>query len=312
MFLYVVWQILTRSDDHEILSHMSAGPPLSQPAFERQPAAPQQQYHLPYQLPQLASPISTTTEATATWRIVINALVYPIYIAITLIAIPMPFLISGLNLVFSIINTILYPITSTVRLLARTFILTPLNVVRGFLLALYPVYVFVGGVVGTGALLGIAFGWAGRVLTNLLVRPSQPRRRRSKRSKTQRAPRERSSSRVAADPTFVSSRSRPSSMVYEGDTLARQHSRPVSGVFDPTPERVRSRPVSGVFENAWNRPSFDSRSRPVSGSYERRYLPIVDVVEIDDDMFEYEGVHTTAREGAVVGVRRRGGVRHEG
>lgn len=284
VFFYVVWQILTRSDDNEILSHLPPALQNVQHSFERSPS-PQQPYHLPYALPQIPSPITPNAEATATWRIVIGTIVYPIYIAITLIAIPMPFLISGLNLIFSVINTILYPVTSTFRLLARTFIIAPLNVVRSFLLALYPVYVFVGGVVGAGAFMGVIFGWAGRLLTNLLIRPSQ-RSRKSKRSKSIRRSRDRSASK--GDDEYVPpSRSRPVSGIYEAP-----RTRPTSGIYDAP----RSRPVSA---------SFESRSRPVSMSYERRFFPIVDVVEIDDEMLEYENVHATGREGVVVGVRRR-------
>ncbi|KLT45256.1 hypothetical protein CC85DRAFT_153774 [Cutaneotrichosporon oleaginosum] len=226
-------------------------------------------------------------EAPSTWRWLLASLIYPVYIAITLIAIPLPFLLNALNLLVSIVATILYPITSTFRLLARTFVLAPLIVVRNFLYALYPVYVFVGGVVGAGAFLGIAFGWVGRVLLNLLLKP---------RSRRRKSPRSRSKRRSTTDED--SPQSRRHSLPPQTPTHAptQQRSRPVSTSFETT----RSRPASGSFET--------SRSRPASGSYERRFVPIVDVIEIDDgEYLPYEQSHTTARQGVVLGVRRRGG-----
>jgi hypothetical protein len=295
VFFYVVWQILTRSDDGEILEHLPSGSPLfSQPSYEQRNApAPAPQYQLPYALQQLPSALPPTAESPSTVRWVLAYLVYPVYIAITLIAIPLPFLLNALNLLVSIVATILYPITSTFRLLARTFVLAPLNVVRNFLYALYPVYVFVGGVVGAGAFLGVAFGWAGRVLLGLLLRP-RSRRRKSTRSRSKR--------RAAS--------------AEEDSPQTRRHSlppqTPTSAYASTFPSQLRSRPASTSFETSRSRPvsgSFEtSRSRPTSGSYERRFVPIVDVIEIDDgEYLPYEQSHTTARQGVVLGVRRRGG-----
>ncbi|BEJ00729.1 hypothetical protein CcaverHIS631_0505860 [Cutaneotrichosporon cavernicola] len=277
VFFYVVWQILTRADDTEILEHLPSGSPLftAQPSYERNnPPAPQ--YQLPYALQQLPSPLPPA-EAPSTWRWVLASLIYPVYIAITLIAIPLPFLLNALNLLTNIIATIIYPITSTFRLLARTFVLAPLIVVRDFLSALYPVYVFVGGVVGVGAFLGVAFGWAGRIVLNLVLRP-RSRRRKGGRSKSKR---------------------RAGTLSNEDDSPpTRRHSLPPqSSTFA---SQQRSRPVSASFE--------DTVSRRASGSYERRFVPIVDVIEIDDgEYLPYEQSHTTARQGVVLGVRRRGG-----
>jgi hypothetical protein len=126
---------------------------------------------------------------------VLHAAVYPVSLLVTLVAIPLPWLVNALLLVGSVLSTILYPVTWTARLLARTFILAPVHVVLAFLHTLYPVYVFVGGVVGVGAVLGVAFGWAARLLTWLLLdrrasassaTAAQPLRKRRRRSRTKR------------------------------------------------------------------------------------------------------------------------------
>lgn len=286
VFFYVVWQILTRSDDGEILEHLPSGSPVfstsHQPSYERN--APTPQYQLPYALQQIPSPIpSTNAESPSAWRWVLGTLVYPIYIAITLVAIPLPFLINALNLLVSIVSTILYPITSTFRLLARTFLLAPFNVLMGFLHALYPVYVFVGGVVGAGAFLGVAFGWVGRVVLGIVLRPrSTPRRRKSTRTRTKRTS---SSARAPAQAEPPS----PTEPIYTHAPHSKRHSMPPqSTTYSP----VHANPV---------------RSRPTSGSYERRFVPIVDVIEIDEGGFlPFEQSHSTARPGVVLGVRRRG------
>lgn len=287
VFFYVVWQILTRSDDGEILEHLPPTSPLlssaSHSPYERS-APSHQPYQLPYALQHIPSPIpSTNAESTSTWRMVLGTMVYPIYIAVTLIAIPLPFLINAFNLLMSIVNSILYPITSTFRLLARTFVIAPLTVVLGFLNALYPVYVFVGGIVGAGAFLGVAFGWIGRVLLSFILRPrSTPRRRKSQRSKSKRN----SSSSARAPSTEPKKAPEP---VYTSTPHSKRHSMP--------PQPTDYSPVKHS----------TSRSRPTSGSYERRYVPIVDVIELDDGAYlPYEQSHTTARPGVVFGVRRRG------
>lgn len=293
-----MWQILTRSDDGEILEHLPSGSPLfsassHQPSYERN--APTPQYQLPYALQQIPSPMpSINADSLSTWRWVLGMLVYPIYVGVTLIAIPLPFLMNALNLIVNIVTTILYPITSTCRLLARTFLLAPLNVLMGFLHALYPVYVFVGGVVGAGAFIGVAFGWVGRMVLSIVLKPrSTQRRRKSTRTRTKRTSSSaRSPAQEAAPPS--------PEPVYTHTSHPKRHSMPpVSPAYSPvhtTP--ARPRPTSG---------SFEPRSRPTSGQYERRFVPIVDVIEIDEGGYlPFEQSHSTARPGVVLGVRRRG------
>lgn len=153
-------------------------------------------YHMPYQFPHIPSPIppSTSTSTTSsggssTWRLVLGVAVYPVYIAITLIAMPLPFLYNALYLVFGILGTVLYPFTSTIRLLTRTFLYTPLGIARSILAVFYPVYVFVGGVVGVGCVMGLGAGWAGKLGFDLITGRSRRSKRNgsSKSSKSRRS-----------------------------------------------------------------------------------------------------------------------------
>lgn len=272
VFFYIVWQILTRSDDNEILSHLpSSSPLLSQHGgggYDRGSSAPSaaQQPYLPYALPQLPPVPSTKSDSTSMWRVVIGTIVYPIYLAVTLLAIPLPFLMNAVNLLLSVVQTILYPVTSTARLLARTFILAPLGVLFGFLQALYPVYVFVGGVVGVGAFLGVAAGYVGRLAMWYLLGRRTPAAQPVKRRRSARR--------------------------------SKRHSLP------PAPESAPN------FDHHHRSSSFERQERlhvPRSPTfeYERRYVPIVDYVQIGDQVLAIDQGVGTAREGVVLGVRRR-------
>ena len=195
---------------------------------------------------------------------------YPIYLGVTLLAIPLPFLVNALNLLASILSTILYPVTSTARLLARTFILAPLSVVLSFLHALYPVYVFVGGVVGVGAFLGVAVGWLGRALMWLLL---------GRRSA----------------PTAAKKRKRRSS---------KRHSAPVNFDYD----EYRHHSHGHHSEREHHRDVPPPAPRSPSYEYERRYVPI-DYAQILDDMARDARAAASGRDAVVLGLRRRG-VRH--
>ncbi|KAL1407699.1 hypothetical protein Q8F55_007132 [Vanrija albida] len=322
VFFYIVWQILTRSDDTEILSHLPSGSPLLSPhALERSsslpPPQPQQHPYLPYPLPQLPSPIQAAggSESSSTWRVVLGTIVYPIYLAIALIAIPLPYLVNAVNLILSILSTILYPVTSTSRLLAKTFVIAPLNVVYGLISALYPVYVFVGGVVGVGCFMGMGAGWIGQLGLGWILRPKQlPRRRKSRRVKSPRSGHPTLSQDEQAAPSLTrhSSLHRSGSVSFERPILEQRASsfeHRASATFE---RPVISRPTSGTFERPiLSRPVSGSYtapgSRPLSGSYERRYVPIVDVLQIGDDLVAVDNHgHGTAREAVVLGLRRRG------
>lgn len=179
---YLIFQILTRSDELEILSHL---PPTSALFSGSSPLAfsggpnyradgSSNNYHLPYHLPHLPSPVpavsgSENGGSVSIFRIILGVVMYPLYLAITLLAIPVPLLLNTLHLVLHILFTILYPVTSTGRLIARTFILGPLAFVGDILSVFYPVYTFVGGVIGLGCVMGLGAGWLGKISMDLLI-----------------------------------------------------------------------------------------------------------------------------------------------
>jgi hypothetical protein len=185
--LYLVFQILTRSDDHEILSHLPG--PLRPSNYLLDP---QQPYHLPYHLPHLPSPLPSSssssrsdTTTTSTFRVFLGILVYPVYVLITLLATPLPLLLNGLSLLLLVLNAVLYPFTSTLRFLTRTILLGPLAMFVRVAEALYPVSTFVAGVVGVGCVMGAGAGYAGRAVVDLLL-GGKKRSKRIKRSKSGR------------------------------------------------------------------------------------------------------------------------------
>jgi len=167
--LYIIFQILTRSDEGDILSHLPATS-----SFRQQSAlaghggnvhsdVTPHPYSLPYHLPHLTSPLHTSTDSsTSFWRTLLAILVYPLYLAITVIAIPMPLLVTAINLLLSVVGTILYPFTSMARVIGRTLVVGPLGVAKSILALFYPFFSFVGGVIGVGAVMGISAGWIGK------------------------------------------------------------------------------------------------------------------------------------------------------
>ena len=180
IFFYIIWQILTRSDENEILSHL---PPSSLLAHHvDMHGTVQQPYHLPYHLPPIPQIAPQSAEAAVPlWRMILAVAIYPVYFAITLLATPLPLLLNAVQLVLTILNTLLYPFTSTARVIIKTFVLGPLAVVKNILAVLYPLYVFVGGVVGVGCVMGMGAGWIGKVGLEWVLR-RRDRRARSKRS----------------------------------------------------------------------------------------------------------------------------------
>jgi hypothetical protein len=170
VFFYVIWQILTRSDETEILSHLPLHlQSLSSSHHSDLRSQQQSQYHLPYHLPQIPSPMPNTTgEPASTSGTIFGIIMYPFYLLITIIATPFPLLLNVLYLLFHVVVTILYPITATFRILGRTFILAPFNIVSSAVAVFYPLYVFIAGVIGVGCVLGLGVGWAGKIFLDVL------------------------------------------------------------------------------------------------------------------------------------------------
>jgi hypothetical protein len=171
VFFYIIWQILTRSDETEILGHLPLShlQSLSSSLHSDLRSQPQSQYHLPYHLPQIPSPIpNTQAESASTTRTLLGVLMYPFYLILTLIATPFPLILNLLSLIIQILGTVLYPITATARLMGQTFVLAPFGIVSNVLAVFYPVYVFVAGVIGVGCVLGLGVGWVGKLFLDLL------------------------------------------------------------------------------------------------------------------------------------------------
>ena len=183
VFFYVIWGILTRSDETEILSHLPLGhiQSLSSSHHSDLRSPPQSQYHLPYHLPQIPSPMPNTNgESASTSGTIFGIIMYPFYLLITIVATPFPLLLNLLYLLFQVITTVLYPITAAFRIFGRTFILAPLGVVTSAVTVFYPLYVFIAGVIGVGCVLGLGVGWAGKLFLDVLFgrkRRSSGRRR---------------------------------------------------------------------------------------------------------------------------------------
>lgn len=276
VFFYLVWQILTRSDENEILSHLPPTSPLrgQQGHAVEHSASQQQPYQFPYALPHIPSPIRDTEAAAAsssTWRTVLQSILYPFYFLVTLAVIPLPFLNQALTLIMSIIGTILYPLTSTTRLLSRTFIVAPLQVVQGIFQALYPVYVFVGGVLGLGCFLGMSAGWIGQYSLDLLLTRKSPKRK-TRRHKTKKHHSHSHSSTSSPDSVDASA--------------AVERSLAAAG----NPRQPRSPDIR----------TFHGRYVPVADIYDERDF------ELAGSAVNRAGGRSSAREPVVVGIRRRG------
>jgi hypothetical protein len=93
---------------------------------------------------------------------------YPFYLVVTIIATSIPLLLNALYLLFHVVVTILYPVTATLKIFGRTFILAPFNVVSSAVSVFYPLYVFIAGVIGVGCVLGLGVGWAGKLFLDVL------------------------------------------------------------------------------------------------------------------------------------------------
>lgn len=271
VFFYLVWQILTRSDETEILSHLPSTSPLrgqQQSHAIAEQSSQQQHYQFPYPLAPFPSPARDVEKSsTSTWRTVWHSVLYPFYLLVTLAVIPLPFLNQALTLVMSILGTILYPLTSTARLLSRTFIVGPLQLVTGLFQALYPAYVFVGGVLGLGCFLGMSAGYIGRYSLDFLLT-----RRSSKNRKTRSKTRKHSTHKTRVQEFTAAGRTTTTT------TRATVFEHPLSGHRAPLSPEVRT--------------------------FHGRYVPVADIWDNPD--LSAVNASASARQPVVVGLRRRG------
>nr|XP_019049100.1 hypothetical protein I302_02881 [Kwoniella bestiolae CBS 10118]OCF28030.1 hypothetical protein I302_02881 [Kwoniella bestiolae CBS 10118] len=187
--LYLIFQILTRSDELDIFpsSTTSIRQSHSPPSSMEVPSYP----HLPYGFPPIPNPIPSAlppAQGTSWWRLFFGVLLYPVYLLVTLLTTPLPLLLNLLYLLARLLKVILYPVIVVLGALYGTFVAAPLGVVGGILEAFYPLVMFVGGLVGVGLFLGLSVGWVGRwVLDGILRwknhRDSETSRRRIERRK---------------------------------------------------------------------------------------------------------------------------------
>lgn len=274
IFFYIIWQILTRSDETEILGHLPLTHLQSLSSSLHSDLRPPSQYHLPYHLPQIPSPIpNTPAESTSTFRTVLGLIAYPVYLLITLVATPFPLLLNALHLFGSVLGTVLYPITATGRLLGRTLILAPLGVISSILAVFYPVYVFVAGVVGIGCVLGLGAGWIGKMALDLIF-GSAKNKKASRRS--------------------VKGRGRSDKSQARSSTAGSQKSRSRKKTLSPSTEEEGEH----IFT-----PEFKSIPIPV-GHGDEEHVPY----HMNDRKKQHRVSSSRAydRDPAVVGIRRRG------
>lgn len=189
--VYLTFQLLTRSSDEEILGHLAPDSHIryahrADSALPGTSSSSHQHSYMPYGFPHIPSPLppsaggdASGAEQGMSWgRFILGLVMYPFYIIVTLLAVPVPLLLNLAHLLVSVLRAALYPVTTTTRFMFRTFLFTPLGAVRAILAAFYPIYMFVGGIVGTGCVLGVGAAWAGRLGLDLLLG-----RRRGKTSK---------------------------------------------------------------------------------------------------------------------------------
>lgn len=277
VFFYIIWQILTRSDDTEILGHLPLTHLQSLSSSLHSDLRPQSPYHLPYHLPQIPSPVpNTTSESTSTFRTILGVIVYPVYLLITLIATPLPLLLNALHLLGHVLGTVLYPITATSKLLGRTFILAPLGVASSVLAVFYPVYVFVAGVIGIGCVLGLGAGWIGKMVLDLLF-GSSSKKKTDKRSKSASAGKGRSE------------RSRSSAIGSQGQRSRKK-------ALSPSTEEEREQ----IFT-----PEFKSMPIPALHEEEDFSSPITQYA-VDRKRPHRSSSSRYDRDAPVVGIRKRG------
>lgn len=252
---------------------------------------------MPYGLPHIPSPIppisggaSGSGQSVPWWRFLLGIIVYPFYLAVTLLAFPVPLLLNLLHILVSVLGAVLYPITATTRLLFRTFLATPFGIMRSVLAVFYPIYVFVAGVVGTGLVLGVGAAWAGKFGLDLLLG-----RRSKKASKRKHLEAPQQARRHPPAVSFTESSSRTAETERVGRTAHdnRQRTSELSRRHHAQPASL----ASGGSETDEDRYADQVRGQNRVRGWEE---------VISNRLPASSAARGTAREGQAVGVRRRG------
>ncbi|WWC86122.1 uncharacterized protein L201_000993 [Kwoniella dendrophila CBS 6074] len=171
--IYLIFQILTRSDDMEIFTHLPTTSSIHQsrspPSSMDVPNYP----HLPYGFPPIPNPMPSSlppTNETSWTRLAFGVILYPFYLILTLIAIPLPLLLNLAYLLKGLLSSvILYPVLSVFGLFYRAFIATPLGFIGKILETFYPLVIFVGGVISVGCIMGLISGYLGKLVLDKVL-----------------------------------------------------------------------------------------------------------------------------------------------
>lgn len=81
----------------------------------------------------------------------------------------------------------MYPLTSTLRLMFKTFVLAPAGIAKSVLDAFYPIIAFIGGVVGVGCAMGLGAGWVGRTVLDWITGKKRDSKSKGKRGDKKRS-----------------------------------------------------------------------------------------------------------------------------
>lgn len=239
-------------------------------------------YHHPYQLPHVPGPtmpLENPSEAPW-WRVIFRFMVYPINLAVALIATTLPLSLNALSLLIKLVSTLLWPFTSLAQLLFRTFVTYPWNICMRLLDLFYPVFVFVGGTLGVGCLIGGMAGWIGSVCISRYIKWKEGDR---KRAKTRRR-----KTRSASWKVHLRRDSSESSKT-------KSHSLQVKPSDNPAPRHHRKPSLSGSSTERPQSPD-EILHDPISLLSERSKIKRADWGE--------KGLGT-ARERIIVGIRKR-------
>ncbi|WVO17808.1 hypothetical protein L204_105506 [Cryptococcus depauperatus] len=180
---YLAFQILTRSDEMEILAPASSISQTYPPSMNIDAS----QYHLPYHMapvPKLMPEEASST--TSYWHVLFGYVMFSVYFIITLLTIPVPLLFNTAYIIRQVLSVIFSPFTASLWLLLRLFVLRPMRIVKNVLDTFYPAIMFVGCILGVGIFMGAAAGWVGNTLLRWYTgwKRKEPKSSRSRRPKS--------------------------------------------------------------------------------------------------------------------------------
>ena len=271
--LYLVFQIITRSDESEILSHISLPSSIIPSSLSHDPP-PDAHQAIPHTWPehrqsqltsQLPSPPSTPA-SNSVWSYVVvgaNALVYSFRLIIALAYMPVPYVRRAIALFIAVTTVIFYPATSTINLLVGTFIIWPMRIASSVLSIFKPFLSFLGTVIGVGALMGLVVAWIGQRILRRLLGPRQVRGRR--RTKKRSVNGKKATSSKAITVSVGSGRSSDSAGAKDSSVSSKSSYRRGVNQLASAPSDMAG------FEEAWEGGSRGTARPPVMGTRRRTH-----------------------------------------